>query len=42
MIELRSIDKIFNIGTVNESQLFSDFSFSVKRGEFVSVVGSKG
>lgn len=42
MIELRSIDKIFNIGTVNESQLFSDFSFSVKRGEFVSVVGSNG
>ena len=42
MIELRSIDKIFNIGTANESQLFSDFSFSVKRGEFVSVVGSNG
>ncbi len=42
MIELRGIDKIFNVGTVNESQLFNNFSFSVKKGEFVSVVGSNG
>ena len=31
MIELRGIDKIFNVGTVNESRLFNDFSFSVKK-----------
>lgn len=42
MIELCGIDKIFNVGTVNESQLFNNFSFSVKKGEFVSVVGSNG
>lgn len=42
MIQLQNVDKIFNSGTVNESQLFNSFSFSVKKGEFVSVVGSNG
>lgn len=42
MIRLDNIDKVFNSGTVNESQLFDDFSFNVKKGEFVSVVGSNG
>ncbi len=42
MIKLAGIDKIFNRGTVNESQLFSSFDFEVKKGEFVSVVGSNG
>ena len=42
MIQLKNIDKIFNIGTVNEAQLFDDFSFSVKKGDFVSIVGSNG
>lgn len=42
MIELSSINKIFNRGTVNESQLFSSFNFKVEKGEFVSVVGSNG
>lgn len=42
MITLKGINKIFNKGTVSESQLFNDFSFAVKKGEFVSVVGSNG
>lgn len=42
MIELQHIDKIFNPGTVNQSQLFSNFSFSAKKGEFVSIIGSNG
>lgn len=42
MIALSNIDKIFNKGTVSEAQLFNDFSFNVKKGEFVSVVGSNG
>ncbi len=42
MITLRDIDKKFNIGTVNETSLFEGFNFEVKKGEFVSVVGSNG
>lgn len=42
MLEIRNIRKSFNIGTPDETVLFCDFSFSVKRGEFVSVVGSNG
>lgn len=42
MIELKNIAKIFNAATVNETQLFKNFSLSVKKGEFLSVVGSNG
>lgn len=42
MLELKNISKSFNVGTVNESCLFDDFSFKVNKGEFVSVVGSNG
>lgn len=42
MLELRHIDKTFNRGTVNESTLFTDFSLHVRRGDFVSIVGSNG
>ena len=42
MLELQSIRKTFNRGTPDESVLFDDFSFTVKRGEFVSIVGSNG
>lgn len=42
MLELKNITKVFNPGTVTESTVFSDFSLTVKDGEFVSVVGSNG
>lgn len=42
MLRLENINKTYNVGTVNESRLFSDFNFSVKQGEFVSIVGSNG
>ncbi len=42
MIRLEHIDKRFNTGTVNETVLFTDFSFKVETGSFVSVVGSNG
>lgn len=42
MIELKNIDKTFNPGTVNETPVFEDFSLTVEKGEFVSVVGSNG
>ena len=42
MLELSHIHKYYNPGTVNEMFLFKDFNFEVKKGEFVSVVGSNG
>lgn len=42
MLELQSIVKHYNAGTVNEMCLFDRFSLSIEKGEFVSVVGSNG
>lgn len=42
IVEMRHIYKTFNKGSVNESVLFTDFSFSVREGRFVVVVGSNG
>lgn len=42
MLELKGIHKYYNPGTVNEMCLFQDFELQIKKGEFVSVVGSNG
>lgn len=42
MIKLSNIDKIYNKGTVNETQLFNNFNLEVKKNEFLSIVGSNG
>ena len=42
MLELSHIDKTFHPGTVNAVTVFSDFSLTVPRGSFVSIVGSNG
>ena len=41
MIELKNIDKYYNIGTVNEICLFKDFNLKIQNGDFVSVIGRK-
>lgn len=42
LVEIRHVDQVFNPGTVSEVALFHDFSLAVRRGSFVSVVGSNG
>lgn len=42
MLELRSINKYYNHGTVNEMCLFQNFNLTVEDRQFVSVVGSNG
>lgn len=42
MLELKNIKKIYNPGFLSELCIFDDFSLNVKKGEFVSVVGSNG
>ena len=42
MLEIKSVDKTFNKGTIDEKILFNNFSLKVEKGEFISVVGSNG
>lgn len=42
MLTLKNVTKHYNPGSVNEMCLFDGFDFSLKRGQFVSVVGSNG
>ena len=42
MLKLENICKTYNLGTVNETTLFTNFNLEVKKGEFISVVGSNG
>lgn len=42
LVRLEHVDKAFNRGSVNEKTLFTDFSLSIRRNDFVSVVGSNG
>lgn len=42
MLELSGIYKTFNMGTVDEKVLFSNFNLSINEGEFVGVIGSNG
>ncbi|MCM1363825.1 MAG: ATP-binding cassette domain-containing protein [Faecalibacterium sp.] len=42
MIEFVDILKKFNVGTPDETTLFDGFNLKVKKGEFVSVIGSNG
>lgn len=42
MLELKNIYKRFNAGTIDETVIFDDFSFSVDTDSFVSIIGSNG
>ena len=42
MLSLINICKVFNIGTVDENKLFSNFNLTIDEGEFISVIGSNG
>lgn len=42
LARLEHIYKVFNPGTISEMGVFEDFSFTIRQGEFISVVGSNG
>ena len=42
MLKLNDICKKFNPFTLNEVKIFDNFNLNVKKGEFVSIVGSNG
>ena len=42
LVRMEHIYKTFNPDSVNEVVLFEDFNLSIKKGRFVSVIGSNG
>ncbi len=42
ILEIRHISKTFNPNTINEKKALSDFSLTVKEGDFITVIGGNG
>ncbi|MBE6037736.1 MAG: ABC transporter ATP-binding protein [Anaerofustis stercorihominis] len=42
MLEIKNMNKSFNVGTVNEKQVISDLSITVNDGDFITIIGSNG
>ncbi|MCK9479536.1 MAG: ATP-binding cassette domain-containing protein [Firmicutes bacterium] len=42
MLKICNLTKVFNIGTINENIVLSDFNLHVKENEFVTVIGGNG
>lgn len=42
MLKIQALHKVFNENTINENELFSNFSLEVKEGDFISIIGSNG
>ncbi len=42
MIAIQDASLIFNAGTPNENRVFDAFNLTVKKGEFVTIIGSNG
>jgi putative ABC transport system ATP-binding protein len=42
LLRLQNISKTFNIGTINENNLFNNFSLTIREGDFVTIIGSNG
>ena len=42
MLRIEHISKTFNPGTVNEKQAIRDLSLNLEKGDFATIIGSKG
>lgn len=42
MLKINSISKGFNKGTINETNIFNNFSLEINKGDFITIVGSNG
>lgn len=41
-LELKNVDKSFEIGTVNENHVLKNIDFTVNNGDFITVIGGNG
>ena len=42
MLKINNLTKVFNIGTINEHKVLSNFNLEIREGEFVTVIGGNG
>ena len=42
MLTIQKMCKSFNLGTLDEAVLFDNFDLNIKKGQFVSIIGSNG
>lgn len=42
MLKIKSINKGFNRGTLNEVSIFNNFNLDISKGDFITIVGSNG
>lgn len=42
MLKIKSINKGFNKGTINETSIFNNFNLEINKGDFITIVGSNG
>ena len=42
MLKIQGLCKVFNPNTINENKVFDNFSIEVKKGEFITIIGSNG
>lgn len=42
MLEISGLQKVFGRGTVNERVAIKDFSLSLQKGDFVTIIGGNG
>ena len=42
MLKIQGLCKVFNPNTIKENKVFDNFSIEVKKGEFITIIGSNG
>lgn len=42
MLQVNNLSKVFNPNTVNENKIYNGLSIEVKKGDFISIIGSNG
>lgn len=42
MLKIQKLYKVFNENTINENKVFDNFSLDVKKGDFITIIGSNG
>ena len=42
MLEIKNMNKSFNVGTVNEKKVISELSITVNDGDFITIIGANG
>ena len=42
MLELRNVNKTFNLGTINEKHVLKNLNLTMEEGDFITVIGGNG